>query len=327
LKKALERNDPAFEDNYLLRYAAAKGMKDIVELLLKYSSVDPKAKDYWALTLAKENKHQEVYNLLVQRSPENDIEADRNFRLSSTRQFRRSFTRHSSKALLFDLINAESHNRWKEIQQLRDLQLLLDTSTKILPSLERAICQAIFLGKRELAKAMLFFVAFDHSYFNHIVFIRQLIRGNSFQDIRKIDPFLRGNDSIFVNAVRNGNFELANLILDKALKLNPIQPFLSGTLYRKRSFLNIEAALDEIYRHVDNLDTFYVMMNRLERIVDYGRLAEFVFSTVSSLTQFIGFVRMYIIAAKVLGLHFMADYLMRLVIIVSVWSIRDLTRH
>jgi hypothetical protein len=46
LKKELERIDPSIKDKYLLRYAAAK---DIVQLLLKYPSVDPTAKGNWEL--------------------------------------------------------------------------------------------------------------------------------------------------------------------------------------------------------------------------------------------------------------------------------------
>jgi hypothetical protein len=210
LKKALENNDPAFDDNYLLRYAAAKGMKDVVELLLNYSSVDPAAKNNWALILAKENKYDKVFDLLAQRLPENDIE---------TGQLNLP---NSSHAILLDLIHAEPGVDWEEMQQQRDLQLLLDTSTKILPYLEDSISVAIRLGKTELAKMMLFFVAFDDSYFNNMVLIKQLRCGNSVTDIRKINPFRYGDDSIFVQAVRSGNVDLANLILDKALTLNPL---------------------------------------------------------------------------------------------------------
>jgi hypothetical protein len=224
LKKALENNDPAFEDNYLLRYAAAKGMKDVVELLLTYSTVDPRAKNNWALILAKENKHEKVYQLLVQKLP---------FHYTG-----RNFGRNSSKALLFDLINAKSDNKWEEIQQHRELQLLLDTSTKILPHLKNAISEAIRLRKTELAKMMLFLTAFDHSYFNHIVLIKQLIRGNSIYDIRQIDPFLNGRESIFVSAVRSGNVELANLILDK---VNPFPRLILTSLFWER-FTNLQRA-------------------------------------------------------------------------------------
>jgi len=140
LKKALEKNDPAFEDNYLLRYAAAKGMKDVVELLLNYSSVDPTAKNNWALILAKENKYDEVFNLLAQRSPENHTKLG---------QMHYS---NSSHAILLDLIHAEPGVEWEEVQQQRDLQLLLGTSTKILPYLEDVISVAIRLGKTELPK-------------------------------------------------------------------------------------------------------------------------------------------------------------------------------
>jgi hypothetical protein len=219
LKKALENNDPAFEDNYLLRYAAAKGMKDVVELLLNYPTVDPRAKNNWALILAKENQHEMVYELLAERSLENDIETG---------------LINSSQALLIDLINAESNNQREEIQQHRDLKLLLETSTKILPHAKDAICEAIQLGKTDLAKMMLFFTAFEDSFLmNQIVLIKQMMKGNSFKDIRKIDPFIYGRESIFVDAVRSGNFELAELILDKAFKFNPIWPITIPLLYGK----------------------------------------------------------------------------------------------
>jgi hypothetical protein len=253
LKKALERNDPAFEDNYLLRYAAAKGMKDIVQLLLTYSCVDPRAKDNWALILAKENKHEEVYNLLVQRSPENDIE---------TGLIHYS---NSSHDLLTDLIHAQPNVAWKEIRQLRDLQLLLDTSTKILPYLEDAISDAITMGKTELAIMMLFFVAFDHSYFNHIVLIKQLMRGNSFKDVRKINPFRYGNESLFVNAIRSGDLKLVNLILEKGLKCNPFQVFVCSMFYwHRRDALSIALKIAKSKSDLEMVSTG----KRLKQILD-----------------------------------------------------------
>ena len=199
LKKELERIDPSFEDNYLLRYAAAKGMKDIVQLLLQYPSVDPTAKDNWALILARENNHKDVFNVLAQHLSEHDIETGRINRLKSSR-----FEGASNRA-----------RAWK------DLELLLETSTKILPHLEDAIVGVIRLGRTQLAKIMLFFVAFDHSYFNHMVLFRQLAAGNLLRDVRKLDPFAKEDKSVFLNAISNGNVELANLILDKAIKLNP----------------------------------------------------------------------------------------------------------
>jgi hypothetical protein len=67
--------------------------------------------------------------------------------------------------------------------------------------------------------------------------------GNSVRDIRKINPFINGRDSLFVKAVSNGNVELANLILDKALKLNPIQPLLCTNFYKER-YWNLDLASD-----------------------------------------------------------------------------------
>jgi hypothetical protein len=81
---------------------------------------------------------------------------------------------------------------------------------------------------------MLFFVAFDHSYFNHIVLIKQLMRGNSFKDIRKINPFLYGDESLFVYAMRSGDLKLVNLILDKGVKWNPLQIFACSRYYSQR---------------------------------------------------------------------------------------------
>jgi hypothetical protein len=74
-----------------------------------------------------------------------------------------------------------------------------------------------------------------------MVLIKQLMRGNSYRDIRKINPFANGRNSLFVQAVRNGNVELANLILDKSLKPNPIQPLLCTDLYTTR-YKNLDIA-------------------------------------------------------------------------------------
>jgi hypothetical protein len=52
--------------------------------------------------------------------------------------------------------------------------------------LEEAIVEAIRLRRTELAKIMLFFVEFDHYYFNPMVLFRQLTAGNSLLDIRKL---------------------------------------------------------------------------------------------------------------------------------------------
>jgi hypothetical protein len=74
-----------------------------------------------------------------------------------------------------------------------------------------------------------------------MVLIKQLMRGNSFRDIRKINPFANGCNSLFVQAVMDGNVELANLILDKSLKPNPIQPFLCTKFYNER-YRNLQLA-------------------------------------------------------------------------------------
>jgi hypothetical protein len=246
LKKELERIDPSFEDNYLLRYAAAKGMKDIVHLLLQYPSVDPTAKDNWALILARENNHKEVFNVLAQHLSEHDSETGRINRLKSSR------------ALLSDVIHADFQVASNRAWAWKDLKLLLETSTQILPHLEEAILEAIRLGRTQLAKIMLFFVAFDLSYFNHMVLFRQLAAGNSLLDIRKLNPFAKEDESVFLNAISNGNVELANLILEKGLKLNPLRPFIFSRYFRERR-QSLESAY---YSSTDPL-----LKDRLGRII------------------------------------------------------------
>ena len=243
LKRELERIDPSFEDNYLLRYAAAKGMKDIVKFLLQYPSVDPTAKDNWALILARENNHKEVYNVLEQHLSKHDIETGRINLLKSSR------------ALLSDIIRAD----FDGARVRKDLKLLLETSTKILPHLEEAILDAIRLGRTQLAKIMLFFVAFDHSFFNHMVLFRQLAAGNSLLDIRKLNPFAKEDESVFLNAISNGNVELANLILEKGLKLNPLRPFICSRYFRERR-RSLERA--------PSLSTDCVLKDRLRKILN-----------------------------------------------------------
>jgi len=249
--------DPAFENNYLLRYAAAKGMKDVVELLLKYPSVDPTASDGWALILAKANGHNDVYELLMQQVDQGDIESGIVHRLNSSHD------------LLSDIIHAGSDVPWKAAQQKKDLKLLLETSTKLLPYLENAIKEAIHLRKTDLVKMMLFFVAFDKSYFNHIVLIRQWAAGNSIKDIRKIDPFEKYDASLLISAIKNGNAELANLILDKGIKWNPFQIYMCTKYYRTRNE-NLYDAMETaeiVIRRLEEFDMISVK-KRLKRIAD-----------------------------------------------------------
>jgi hypothetical protein len=85
---------------------------------------------------------------------------------------------------------------------------------------------------------MLFFVAFDRSDFNHMVLFRQLAAGNLLRVVRKLDPFAKEDESVFLNAISNGNVELANLILDKAIKLNPL-----GLLRCSRYYFDRQDAL------------------------------------------------------------------------------------
>jgi hypothetical protein len=124
--------------------------------------------------------------------------------------------------------------------------------------LEEAILEAIRLGRTQLAKIMLFFVAFDLSYFNHMVLFRQLAAGNSLLDIRKLNPFAKEDESVFLNAISNGNVELANLILEKGLKLNPLRPFIFSRYFRERR-QSLESAY---YSSTDPL-----LKDRLGRII------------------------------------------------------------
>jgi hypothetical protein len=98
------------------------------------------------------------------------------------------------------------------------------------------------------------------------------MRGNSFKDIRKINPFLHGDESLFVKAVRSGNVELANLILDKALKLNPIQTLFSGTLYAERTFFAMVEVLEEIVERTAHNSNINSLQERLERIIAQERI-------------------------------------------------------
>lgn len=231
LQRALRRTDPAFDNNYLLRYSAAKGLKDVVELLLKYQSVDPKARGNWALILAAENNHADVYDLLCKNIGTQSGLKDHG----------------SSYSLLMDMVNTVPDEPWKYGQQRRDLQLLLDTSTKILPYLKDGIVMAIENKRTDLAKIMLYFVAFDHSFFNQMVLIRQLAAGNSLTDIRRIDPFSVSEKSLFLHAVEHQNVELANFMLDEGIHWIQF-PFLN--IYsRKLTFLE---ASDIISQQIGN---------------------------------------------------------------------------
>lgn len=226
LQRALRRTDPAFDNNYLLRYSAAKGLYDLVELLLKYQSVNPKAHDSWALILAEENGHAGVYELLCKHiGMKPDVDDD-----------------GSSYSLLMNLVTTVPDAPWKYAQQRRDLQLLLDTSTKILPFLKDGILMAIEHKRNDLAKIMLYFVAFDRSFFNHMVLIRQLAAGNSLIDLRKIDPFTISEKSLFLHAVEKQNVELANFMLDEGI--NWIHLSFLGMSFRQSMLMQV--MLDEV---------------------------------------------------------------------------------
>ena len=204
LKNYLEQYDPSHQHNYLLRYAAAKGMADVVKILLKHERVDPAAKKNWALIMAKENKHQEVCNLLAEVHREGSVEE------------------RSSQFLLADILTSGARTSLELAQDIIDLQLLWETSTKLLPHLNQAIIHAIALKRNDLAKRMLYFIIFDHSYFNHLVYFRQLAAGYSIRDLKKVDPFDDAEESLIFRAARAGNIEMVNFILDKGLKWNPL---------------------------------------------------------------------------------------------------------
>ena len=116
------------------------------------------------------------------------------------------------------------------------------------------------MGRTELASILLFFVAFDHSYFNHMVLFRQLAAGNSLRDVRKLDPFTNEEDeSVFLKAILNGNKELANLILDKAIKFDPLQPFICNRHYYDRQ--------DALLTAVNSVNDLRIAL-RISRILD-----------------------------------------------------------
>jgi hypothetical protein len=84
-------------------------MKDIVQLLLKYPSVDPTAKDNWALIRARENNQKEIYNVLEQHLSKHDIETGRINHLKSSR------------ALLSDIIHADFDGASNRARARKDL--------------------------------------------------------------------------------------------------------------------------------------------------------------------------------------------------------------
>jgi hypothetical protein len=164
----------------------------------------------------------------------------------------------------------------------KDLKLLLETSTKILPHLEDAILEAIRLGRTQLAKIMLFFVAFDHSYFNQMVLFRQLAAGNSLMDIRKLNPFAKEDESVFLNAISNGNVELANLILEKGLKLNPLRPLICSRYFRERR--------RSLERASYSLSIECVLKDRLRKILIDQRLYDCLLRSLIAMILYISLV-------------------------------------
>ena len=203
--------------------------------------------------------------MLAQHLSKQDIETGRINRLKSSR------------ALLSYIIYADFEVAFNVARAWKDLKLLLETSTKILPYLQDAIVGVIRLGRTELASILLFFVAFDHSYFNHMVLFRQLAAGNSFRDVRKLDPFTNEDESVFLKAILNGNKELANLILDKAITFDPLQPFRCSRYNYDRQ----EALLTAV-KSVTDLE----IAQRIRRILENQRAYEGfvgIFLTISGL--------------------------------------------
>ena len=60
--------NPAIQDNYAIKMAAANGHKAIVKLLLDDGRVDPNAADLYALRMAAYNGHGEIVDMLVDRA-------------------------------------------------------------------------------------------------------------------------------------------------------------------------------------------------------------------------------------------------------------------
>ena len=253
LRKYLKRYDQSYQQNYLLRFAAAKGMVDVVEILLQYSGVDPAAKKNWALIMAKENNHEAVCNLLVEPDIENGLD-----------------NVGTSKSLFEDIINSGERTPLQLAQDIVDLQLLLETSTKLLPHLKEGIINATRDKKNDLAKSMLYFISFDHSYFNNLVYLRQLAAGYSIRDLRKIDPFDDINDSLLIVAARAKNFEMMNFILDKTLKWNPFIIFRVRYLYKRTKIL--KTAWDLLTENEEEA----LVSRRLRNILRYQRIIPFI---------------------------------------------------
>ena len=237
LRKYLMRYDPSYYQNYLLRLAAAKGMFDVVEILLQYPGVDPSAKNNWALIMARENKHLRVYNLLA------DFHRDLELGLGLGEE-------GSIESILMGIIDSGAQMSVDIGQDCLDLNLLFKTSTKLLPHLKQGIIHAIEVKRNELAKIMLYFVSFDYSYFNHMVYFKQLAAGNSILALRKIDPFVdTNNGSLIIAASRSKNVEIVNFILDKGLKWNPLT--ILRWYYCKRWFI-LERAHDLLATDLEN---------------------------------------------------------------------------
>ena len=252
LKKYLKHYDPSNQQNYLLRFAAAKGMFDVVEILLQYPGVDPTAKKNWALILARENKHMRVYNLLA------DFHQDLELGLGLGED-------GNSQSLLMDILDSGANTSVGIEQDIIDLKLLLKTSTQLLPDLKQGIIHALQIKRNDLAKIMFYFVSFDYSYFNHMVYFRQLAAGNSIWNLRKVDPFDDPNVPVIILAVRSNNLEMVKFILDKALKWNPF------TIISCRYWMKRLRILDRAYRRLIQTDLGNeeraLLLNRLNQII------------------------------------------------------------
>ena len=220
--------DPSFQNDYLFRWAAATGWTELAKLLSKDHRVNIHSKDNWAYTLARENDHSEILELFQELDPEMLV------------------SNHigSSNQLLLDILESNFDKISQILESRNDLQLLLETSLQLRKSAVVAICLAIQSGNQEFIKILLEYFVFGKSY-------------PWSSKITKVDPFIAHPMSIFIEAIRERNVEIANLILDKSLRINPLIGFWSKTFRQRRRILEralVEGRIsDELWCRIDNI--------------------------------------------------------------------------
>ena len=207
--------DPSFQNDYLFRWAAATGWTELAKLLSKDHRVNIHSIDNWAYILARENDHSEILQLFQEMDPEMLV----------------SNPNHSSLRILRDILESNFDSISQILESINDLQLLLETSLRLKESAVVAICLAIQSGNQEYIKILLEYFVFGKSY----------PWGSK---ITKVDPFIAHPKSIFIEAIRRRNLEIANLILDKSLWINPLTGFWSKTFRERRRIL--ERAVGEL---------------------------------------------------------------------------------